>query len=622
MSASEAAAARDTLATLFLSQARARGDRTALRSKRNGVWEPVSWREWEQRARALAAELLAFGLEKGDRVAIFGNTREEWVIADSAVLLAGGVTVPIYQTLIGEQAAYLLADSQAKVLFCEDVSFLERIRAAEAERLGRGEPERALPALSRVVVFDEPKAGGSPAEAGVESYRAVLARGRGADAEARRAVDERIAGITAEDLATIVYTSGTTGLPKGVMLSHGNFVFETAALAGVVELRPSDEQLLFLPLAHIFARILIATQMRIGFATAFAESLAKAMDNAVEVEPTLLGSVPRLYEKIFAVANDKIREEGRIKQDVFAWAVKVGRQMARVRERGEEPDAPLRIQYRYADKLVLSKIRARFGKRLRIAISGGAPLARELAEWFHGCGVLVLEGYGLTETTAATNVNLPRRYRFGTVGPALPGVEVKIASDGEVLVRGPNVMKGYFNREADTREVLDEHGWFHTGDIGVVDRDRFLSITDRKKDLIVTAGGKNVAPQAIENLLKQSPWISQAVVHGDKRPYLVALVTLNAEAMERFARETGRSSDLTVLSKDSEVRARVQLEIDAVNRKLSRFETVKKFAILPRDFTVEGGELTPTLKVKRKVVAERFGALLDALYAGANDAER
>jgi long-chain acyl-CoA synthetase len=356
--------------------------------------------------------------------------------------------------------------------------------------------------------------------------------------------------------------------------------------------------------------------VRAGYTTTFAESLVKALDNAVETNPTFLGCVPRLYEKIFAVANEKAHAEGSVKAKVFDWAIDLGRKVARLRERGEEPRGLLAVQYRYADKLVLSKIRGRFGKRLRFAISGGAPLAKELAEWFHGAGVKILEAYGLTETTGATNVNLPARFRFGTVGPTLTGVEVKIALDGEVLMRGPNIMQGYWNREADTKEVLEESGWFHSGDIGVFDTDGFLRITDRKKDIIVTAGGKNVAPQNIENLLKQSPWISQAMVHGDKRPYLVALVTLNADAMTRFAAETGRPNDVAKLATDSEVRARVQLELDSVNKRLSSYESIKKFLVLPRDFAVDTGELTPTLKVKRKIVTERYRRELDALYEG------
>jgi long-chain acyl-CoA synthetase len=324
-----------------------------------------------------------------------------------------------------------------------------------------------------------------------------------------------------------------------------------------------------------------------------------------------------MYEKIYAAAHEKIEKEGAIKRKIFDWAVETGRRSSRARldkAAKDSPDALLGMQHRYAQKLVLSKIRARFGTRLRVAISGGAPLAKELAEWFDGAGIPILEAYGLTEVTGGSNLNRLGAQRFGTVGPALPGVEVKLAADGEVLIRGPNVMRGYWKNDDATREVIDEAGWFHSGDIGVIDADGYLAITDRKKDIIVTAGGKNVAPQNIENLLKQSSWISQAMVHGDKRAYLVALVTLNVEPLARLAAELGRPNEPEKLAALEDVKRRVQAEIDAVNRGLSSYETIKKFAIVPKDFTIDGGELTPTLKVKRKVVTERNRALLDSLY--------
>jgi long-chain acyl-CoA synthetase len=547
----------------------------------------------------LAAYLVGLGIERGDRVAVFANTREEWVIADVAILMAGATTVPIYQTLVGEQAAYILDDSGAKVLVAEDATFVERVAQAS-----RASVER----LARIVVIDV--AAGVPK--GADAWTTVLERAP--DAAAAAKVDERMKATVPDELATIVYTSGTTGPPKGVMLTHANFVFETESVTQVLSVGPDDEQLLFLPMAHIFAKILLAQQFRLGFVTSFAESILKALDNAAEVNPTFMGCVPRLYEKIFAVANEKAAQQGGLKASIFKWATGVGREASRVRSRGGKPSGWLGVRYDFATKLALSKIRARFGTRLRFAISGGAPLAKELAEWFHGAGVQVLEGYGLTETTAATNLNALDAYRFGTVGRTLPGVELKIAADGEILMRGPNIMKGYWKREADTRDVLDADGWFHSGDIGAIDEDGFLRITDRKKDIIVTAGGKNVAPQNIENLLKQSPWISQAMVYGDKKPFLVALVTLNPDAAARFASERGRANDLVKLADDGDVRALIQLEVDAVNTRLSSFETVKKFALVAKDFSIEGGELTPTLKVKRKVVSERYKTLLETLY--------
>ena len=598
----------ETLVSLFSGTVTKHENRPALRSKRGGVWETVTWGEWGRRARAIANELVARGVEEGDRVAIFADTREEWVIADAAVICAGAITVPVYPTLIGDAVAYILDEAGVKLLVAQDGAFVSRIFEASPSAIGR---------VAQIVVLDEARLSALPdaVRAKTIGWRAFLDRGASRDDETKARARAREAAVKPGDLATILFTSGTTGPPKGVMLTHASFAFETRSLTEAIAFTPDDEQLLFLPMAHVFAKILVAVQMRTGSSTAFAESLMKALDNAVEVNPTYMGSVPRLFEKIHTIAHEKAARQGRVKHKVFQWATSVGGEAARIRERGGSLGRALEVQRHYADKLVLRSIRERFGKRLRFAVSGGAPLAKELAEWFHGCGVPILEGYGLTETTAATNLNRLSAYRFGAVGPALPGVDVKIAADGEVMMRGPNIMRGYWKHEAETREVLDDDGWFHSGDIGVIDANGFLTITDRKKDIIVTAGGKNVAPQNIENLLKQSPWVSQAMVYGDRKPYLVALVTLDADAMARFAAENGRSSAMATLAEDGEVRARVQLEIDAVNRKLSKFETIKRFAILPRDFTIEDGELTPTLKVKRKVVAERYRDAIERLYA-------
>jgi long-chain acyl-CoA synthetase len=595
----------ETLVGLFAARVAERGTKVALKTKRGGAWEPTTWNEWDRRARVVASELLASGVEKGDRVAVSASTREEWVVADVAVLLAGAVTVPIYHTLVGDQAAYILENSGAKVLVAESASLVKRI--ADGGGLA------TLEGLSRIVLVDATGADEMPASLSHVTWEAVMTGARGSLAS----VDARSADVKPDDLAVIMYTSGTTGPPKGAMLTHGNFAFETEVLEAIGVLNGDDEQLLFLPMAHIFAKVIIATQIRLGFVTAFAESVAKVMDDAVEVNPTFMACVPRMYEKIYAGAHEKIEKEGAIKRKIFDWAVETGRRHSRARlakGASEPPDGMLGMQHRYAQKLVLSKIRARFGSRLRVAISGGAPLAKELAEWFDGAGIPILEAYGLTEVTGGSNLNRFGAQRFGTVGPALPGVEVKIAADGEVLIRGGNVMRGYWKHEDATREIIDADGWFHSGDIGVIDADGFLTITDRKKDIIVTAGGKNVAPQNIENLLKQSSWISQAMVHGDKRAYLVALVTLNVEPLARFAAETGRPNEPETLATLDDVKKRVQTEIDAVNQGLSSYESIKKFAIVAKDFTIDGGELTPTLKVKRKVVTERNRALLDSLY--------
>jgi long-chain acyl-CoA synthetase len=598
----------ETLVSLFEASAARSADRPALRSKRGGTWETVTWKEWARRVHALAAELIARGVAHGDRVAIFGNTREEWITADVAVAFAGGVVVPMYQTLIGEQAAYILEDSGAKVLFCEDGSYVTRVLDVAPARID---------ALAAIVTFDDARLSPLPdrVRGKTLSWRSLITRAESREPAEDDGVASRARAVRPDDLATILYTSGTTGEPKGVMLTHGGFAYQTRVLMDVCEGTSEDDQLLFLPMAHVFAKILVAVTIRAGATLTFAESLMKALDDAAERNPTFMACVPRLYEKIHAVANEQAAKQGTIKSKVFTWATSVGVECARIEERGRPVKGALAVQRRYADKLVLRQIRARFGKHLRLAISGGAPLSRELAEWFWGCGVKVAEGYGLTETAGAATLNAVTAYRFGTVGRALPGTEVRIAADGEVLVRGPSVMKGYWRREADTREAIDDDGWLHTGDIGAIDDDGYLTITDRKKDILVTAGGKNVAPQNIESLLKQSPWISHAAVFGDRRPYVVALVTLDADAMTRFARETGREADLAAMAVDPEVRARVALEVDAANRRLSQFEQVKKFAILKTELTPEGGELTPTLKVRRKVMAEKYASEIDALYA-------
>jgi long-chain acyl-CoA synthetase len=597
----------ETIVSLFEASAARNAERPALRFKRAGAWETVSWREWSRRVRALASELVARGVERGDRVAIFGNTREEWVTADVASLLAGAVVVPIYQTLIGEQAAYILEDSGAKVLFCEDGSVITRVLDVTPARID---------ALAAIVTFDDARLSALPdrVRAKTLSWRTLMTRADTRDQAETDRIAPRAAEVRPGDLATILYTSGTTGDPKGVMLTHANFVYETAVLMDAFQITNEDDQLLFLPLAHVFAKILAIGMVRAGGTLTFAESLMKAIDNAAETNPTFMACVPRLYEKMCAVAIEKAAQQGTIKNKVFAWATSVGAECARLEERGRRVEGALAVQRRYADKLVLRQIRNRFGTRLRFAISGGAPLARELAEWFWGCGVKVLEGYGLTETTAPTNANTLQAYRFGSVGRALPGTEVRIAADGEVLMRGPNLMTGYWRREAETREVMDADGWFHSGDIGVIDAGGYLTITDRKKDMLLTAGGKNVAPQNIESRLKQSPWISHAALFGDRRPYLVALITLDPEAMMRFAEETGREPNLATLARDPEVHARVALEVEATNRRLSQFEQVKRFTILPTELTQEGGELTPTLKVRRRTMAEKYAKELDALY--------
>jgi long-chain acyl-CoA synthetase len=544
----------------------------ALRVKEAGTWRTRTWADWDAAAREIAAGLRARGVGAGDRVCILAATRAEWVECDVGILFAGAVTVPIYPSNTPAECAYIVRDCQARAIFVEDAAQLAKVADLD------------VVAISFTA---------APGATSLAELRADGARWLGAN---RLEPSAR-----PEDLFTIVYTSGTTGPPKGVVLTHANICFECDAIGQVLAIGLDDEQLLFLPLAHAFAKILEWMAIAYGAVTAFAEGLPQLAANLVEVGPTFMGAVPRVYEKVFAKIQAGFAEKRRqpTPRLVVDTALAIGRRRSAHAQAGLLPSPALAACGRLADRLVFGKIQAIFGGRIRFLISGGAPLAKEIAELFHVCGLQVLEGYGLTETTAATHLNQLARYRFGTVGPALPGVEVRIGADGEVLVRGPNLLRAYHGQPEATREAIDQDGWFHTGDIGVVD-DGFLRITDRKKDIIVTAGGKNVAPQNLEGALKAScPYVSQVMVHGDRRPYLVALITVNPELAGR-----------------AEAEAEIRTAVAKLNAGLASFETIKKFAILPTDLTQEAGELTPTLKVKRKTVAERHQAVLDALYSG------
>ncbi len=618
-----------TITQLFAAQLRMGGHRPALRSKRHGRWTTTTWDEWNRRSRAIAAALIDAGVEAGDRVAILSNTREEWVVADVAILMIGAVTVPVYPTLTAEETAHIIEDSGAVAVFVENPQHFEKLTTRPASAI--------LEQLRTIVVFDCQSLRDIPHHENQRSLTCyevaqlvdvpshVLAdfvsTGETLLDEANKVteLDQRIGSITGRDLASIVYTAGAVGRPKGVMLTHANFTFEVRTARETLEVSSRDEQLLFLPLAHIMGKMLYVMHLEIGGVISFAENMLRAIDNAGEVNPSFFGSVPRVFEKFFAVTEKKAKEEGKVKERLYRWALDVGQRMAKLKRKGITPSLPLVIEHRYADKLVLSRLRGRFGTNLRFAISGGAPLAAELAEWFDAIGISILEGYGLTETTGSANINRPYRLKFGTVGPAVNGVEISIADDGEILIRGDNIMKGYWNDEESTAEMIDDEGWLHSGDIGYLDAEGMLKVTDRKKDLIITAAGKNVAPQNIENMLRQSPWVAHCVVVGDQRKYLTALITLNHRALSRWAAENDRPSDRDSLASDPEVRAMIQLDIDTINHRLARFETIKDFAILPEEFSIAGGELTPTGKVKRNVIAKRFADAIDRLYDKAED---
>ncbi|MBI3457911.1 MAG: long-chain fatty acid--CoA ligase [Candidatus Rokubacteria bacterium] len=599
--------ADNTLARMFWERVERGGDRPAQMVKAGGRWTPVSWRVLGEEVRELALGLLALGRQRGEAVALLSQSRVEWVRADFAIFSAGCITIPIYPSYPPEGVAYIVNDSGAKTLFVEDLTQWEKARQVVRE----------LPGLDSIVLIQgeayERELPAGPKKVRLLDWAGLRSLGRSEKLEETLA--DRLAAVSPEDVGTIVYTSGTTGHPKGVVQTHANHLAALRAAAEVIEVREGEVHLLFLPLAHSFARFEGFIGVHAGLVTAFAESLEKLAENLKEVQPHFICSVPRVFEKVYAKVLSGVEAGPPAKKKIFYWALGVGRQVSQLGREGRPIPLALRVQHALAHKLVFSKLHEALGGRLRFCFSGGAPLAREIAEFFHAVGILLLEGYGLTETCPILSVNRLGRYKFGTVGLPFPGVELRIAGDGEILARGPNIAQGYYRKPEETAEVFKPDGWFHTGDIGEIDADGFLRITDRKKDLIKTAGGSYVAPQYIENLLKGDPFVSQAMVYGDRRPYPVALVTLNPEELVKFARNAGLGdTPAGELARNPAILERVRRTVDAVNEKLASYARVKRFAVLPADFTQEGGELTPTLKVKRKVVSANYADLIESLY--------
>ena len=584
-----------TLADLLPLSAKLYGSAVAVRYKEDGKWVDRSFDQVLEVARSLSLGLIDLGVAKGDKVSILANTRPEWTYFDFAALSAGAVVVPIYQTNSPEECQYVLENSDAKVVVVEDDEQMEKIREVRDQ----------LPLLEHVVRMT-----GSSEDA--ISLDDLVARGAAREASEWEA---RWQSVTKEDICTFIYTSGTTGPPKGCVISHGNYraMLDMVNETSVIE--PGDVTYLYLPLAHSFALLIQFGSYDLGTTIAYWErDPQKILPNLGELKPTYFPSVPRIFEKIYTAATSGMEKEGGIKKAIFDWSIGVGKKMRAAERSGRKPGFLLRKRYEFADKQVLSKIRGLFGGNLRLAVSGAAPISPEILRFFDAAGVLVLEGWGMTETSTAATISTPEDFKVGTIGKPFPGCEVKIAEDGEILVKGPNVFQGYYKNEEATRETI-VGGWLHTGDIGEIEPDGFIKITGRKKDIIITAGGKNITPANLENEIKQHPLVSQCVVVGDRKPYLVALVTLDPEDAVAYAKEHGLPEDPEQLAANTDVLKAIEDHVATINEKFARVEQVKKVAILPRDLSQETGELTPTLKVKRAVVASKHEQEIEKLYA-------
>jgi len=577
-----------------------------LLSKQGGKWIPISTAEFMDRVKALSSALEGLGVKQGGRVALLSENRPEWSIVDFACQCYGAVLVPIFPTMVADQAAYLLKDSGATVAFASTPDQAGKILAAQ-----QASPE-VKQTLKHVIVFE---ASSLP---GTTPYASVFEKGRAAYAADPSAFEKRANARMPSDLATFIYTSGTTGEPKGAMLTQSNFVSNVVAGCSILPLDSSAVALSFLPLAHVFERMLEYCYYHRSVTIAYAESIDKLRDNLSEVNPHLFGAVPRVYEKVYGRVQENLSKSSPAKRKLFEKAIEVGKKVIQLRAKKKTPGFALALQHFIYERLVYRKVSAALGSRFRFAISGGAPLARELAEFFWAVGVRIYEGYGLTETSPVIAVACPSAWRLGTVGKILPGVECRIAPDGEILTRGPHVMKGYFGKPKETADAIDANGWFHTGDIGRIDEDGFLMITDRKKEILVNSNGKNVAPAPIEGFLKGHPFVSLPVLIGDRRKFLSCLFVPNFEKLASWAKENGLGSlPMENLVEEPRVLALFQAAVDEWNSGKPHEMLINRFAILPRDLTIESGELTPTLKVKRRIIDQHFKHLIDEMYEGA-----
>lgn len=588
-----------TIKDLFYHSAHSFNKESHIMHKRDGKYQSISTKEFYETVKYIALGLLSLGLKNNDKVSLLSETRYEWTFSDLSIIIAGGVTVPIYPSLIPEQIKFIVENSDSTMVIFSELNQWKKLEMIKG----------SLPAVKYYITFLK-----DPPSEEVITLRKLIELGKNYEKDFPDIFEKKLKEGNENDLMTIIYTSGTTGVPKGVMLSHMNLISNVTAVKEILDINERDTTFSFLPLAHVLERMVTYAYLYFGATVAYAESIDTVGENLMEVKPTIVVSVPRLFEKIYAKVMDNVLSSSPLRQKIFNWAVKVGRESGEKILKKELLPFSLKIKRSIADRLVYSKIKEKTGGRIRFFVSGGAPLSKEIAGFFFALGIKILEGYGLTETSPVVSVNTEEKLKLGSVGPLLPGVEVKIAEDGEILVRGPNVMMGYYKNEEETKEVIKD-GWFHTGDIGKMDEDGFLYVTDRKKELIVTSGGKNIAPQPIENMIKTSPYANQIVCTGDKRKFVSALIVPNWEKLEEYAKSSGISyKSRDELTKNKDILDFMLKEVERVTPGLAPFEQVKKIALLVNEFTIEAGELTPTLKVKRRVIDQKYKEIIDELY--------
>ncbi len=593
-----------TLTEMFLNTVKTHGSKMSLMAKVGGQYQGFSYQELGDRVKHFALGLASLGVKRGDRVALLSENRPEWAISDLAILSLGAINVPIYPTLIPKQIEYILNDSEAKLIITSSAEQTQKIVQILKD----------LPVLKYIIYMNPLE---HPPTAQMFSFEQIAEKGREFGNARPDYYEQATKAVQPDDPCGIIYTSGTTGNPKGAILTHNNILSNVKGGVATLKISSEDTFLSFLPLCHVFERMAgHFCALSAGATIAYAESIDTVAQNLGEVRPTIMTSVPRLFEKMYARVLENAAAGGAVKKRIFDWAIKTGQKYVEAQAQGKT-NGPLRFKYNLATRLVFSKLQERVGGRLRFFISGGAPLPKDIGEFFHYAGIKILEGYGLTESSPVIAVNLEEKFKFGTVGPALKagGVEVKIADDGEILTRGPHVMKGYYKKPAETREVIDDEGWLHTGDIGFLDPDGYLVITDRKKNIIVTSGGKNIAPAPIENTMLTSPLIEQILVIGDRRKFLSALIVPNFEMLKPYAEEQNiQFKSNEELIQQPQIIQYIATEIERLSGDLARFEQIKAFRLLPRLFTIEDGELTPTLKIKRKVVEEKYADLIESMY--------